>query len=50
LREIATWPGMSVERAARLVNALYLARSLMVMRSHPAARAEPASRLPSPRR
>ncbi|WP_119286676.1 hypothetical protein [Azohydromonas sediminis] len=49
LREIATWPGMSVERAARLVNALYLARSLMVMRAHPAARAEPASRLLSSR-
>lgn len=41
LREIATWPGMSVERASRLLNALYLASSLMITRSHPAARAQP---------
>jgi hypothetical protein len=31
---------MSAERAARLLNALYLSSALMVMRSHPAARAE----------
>ncbi len=40
LREIARWPGMSTERAARLLNALYLVGGLMVMRTHPAARAE----------
>jgi len=40
LRDIARWPGMSPERAARLLNALYLSSALMVMRSHPAARAE----------
>jgi hypothetical protein len=38
MREVASWPGMSVERASRLLNALYLAGSLMVTRSHPAAR------------
>lgn len=38
MREVARWPGMSVERASRLLNALYLAGSLMVTRSHPAAR------------
>lgn len=46
LREIATWPGVGVERGARLLNALYLTRSLMVMRSHPAARPEPVDRTP----
>lgn len=40
LRDIARWPGMSSERAARLLNALYLTSALMVMRSHPAARTE----------
>jgi hypothetical protein len=40
LRDIARWPGMSTERAARLLNALYLTSALMVMRSHPAARPE----------
>jgi hypothetical protein len=38
LRDIARWPGMSIERACRLLNALYLSSALMVMRSHPAAR------------
>jgi hypothetical protein len=38
LRDIAAWPGMNAERAARLVNALYLTGSLMVTRTHPAAR------------
>ena len=42
LRAIASWPGMSVERASRLLNALYLTSSLMVTRTHPAARAQPA--------
>jgi hypothetical protein len=41
LREIAKWPGMSADRASRLLNALYLATGLMVTRSHPAARSEP---------
>ncbi len=43
MREIASWPGMSAERAARLLNGLYLASSLLVTRAHPAARAEPRS-------
>jgi hypothetical protein len=40
LRDIAKWPGMSTDRACRLLNALYLTSALMVMRSHPAARTE----------
>ncbi|WP_309624913.1 hypothetical protein, partial [Methylibium sp.] len=38
MRDVAAWPGMSTERASRLLNALYLASSLMVTRHHPAAR------------
>jgi hypothetical protein len=41
LRGIASWPGMDVERASRLINALYLASSLMVTRTAAAARPEP---------
>ena len=41
LRDIAHWPGMSVERASRLLNGLYLSSSLLSTRAHPAARAEP---------
>lgn len=41
LRDIAAWPGMSVERASRLLNALYLTGGLMMTRTHPAARSEP---------
>jgi hypothetical protein len=41
LRDIAGWPGMSLERASRLLNALYLSSALIVTRSHPAARPEP---------
>ena len=41
LREISRWPGMSVERASRLLNGLYLASALLATRAHPAARAEP---------
>jgi hypothetical protein len=41
LRDIALWPGMSVERASRLLNALYLSSALLVTRTHPAARNEP---------
>lgn len=43
LREIATWPGLSIERASRLLNALYLSSSLVIARTHPAARSEPGS-------
>jgi len=43
LREVASWPGLSIERASRLLNALYLTGALMVSRSHPAARNEPRS-------
>ena len=41
LRDVASWPGLSVERASRLLNALYLSGALMISRSHPAARSEP---------
>ncbi len=41
LRTIAGWPGMDLDRASRLLNALYFASSLLVTRTHPAARAEP---------
>lgn len=44
LREIAQWPGMSTERASRLLNGLYLAGSLLTTRTHPAARDEKDSR------
>jgi hypothetical protein len=37
LREIATWPGFDRERAARLLNGLYLQAALMVSRTHPGA-------------
>ena len=38
LREIAQWPGMSVERASRLLNGLYLVGCLLITRTHPGAR------------
>jgi len=41
LRDMSGWPGLSVERASRLLNALYLASALLVTRTHPAARNEP---------
>lgn len=41
LKQIADWTGMSTERGARLLNALYLGQNLMVSRSAAAARAEP---------
>ncbi len=41
LKDIANWPGMSLDRACRLLNALYLSGGLMVTRSHPAARQAP---------
>jgi hypothetical protein len=37
LRDIAQWPGLGRERAARLLNALYLQSGLIVSRTHPAA-------------
>jgi len=40
VRDIARWPGMSPERASRLLNGLYLAGSLLVSRTHPSAREE----------
>ena len=46
LRDIAAWPGMSVERASRMLNALYLASSLLTSRTHPAARPEPRGAAP----
>jgi hypothetical protein len=42
LRDMSTWPGLSVERASRLLNALYLFSSLMITRSSSAAKEEPA--------
>jgi len=50
LRDIAAWPGMSTERASRLLNALYLNQGLMVMRSHPSAREDGAGLLERLRR
>lgn len=41
LKQIAAWPGMSAERGARMLNALYLASNLMVTRSSTIAQAEP---------
>ncbi|HSW05262.1 hypothetical protein [Aquabacterium sp.] len=41
LHDMQHWPGMSLERASRLLNGLYLTGGLMVTRSHPAARDEP---------
>ena len=37
LSEIARWPGMGTERASRMLNALYLNTSLMILRSPQAA-------------
>jgi len=37
LRELSDWPGLDRERAARLLNALYLQSGLIVSRSHPDA-------------
>ena len=41
LRELAEWPGLDRDRAARLLNALYLQAGLMISRSHPDAVSEP---------
>ncbi len=37
LRELSQWPGLSRERAMRLLNGVYLQAGLIVTRSHPAA-------------
>ena len=37
LAEIASWPGLDRERAARLLNGLYLQAELILSRSHPEA-------------
>ena len=37
LRDISAWQGIGVQRATRLLNALYLQSGLIVSRSHPAA-------------
>ena len=41
LRTICHWPGMSLERASRLLNGLYLSSALLATRAHPAARSAP---------
>lgn len=46
LRVIAQRPGMTLGRARRLLNALYLVSGLMVLRSHRAARQEPGVERP----
>ncbi len=38
LRRVAQWPGMSVERASRMLNGLYLSSNLIVSRTHHTAR------------
>jgi hypothetical protein len=38
LADIALWPGMDRDRAARLLNGVYLQGNLIILRSHPAAR------------
>lgn len=43
LADIARWPGMDRERAARLLNGVYLQGGLMVLRTHPAAREAPSN-------
>lgn len=43
LRDIAGWPGMSLERASRLLNGLYLTGSLIVLRRPDAGRREASS-------
>lgn len=44
LSTIARWPGMSIERASRLLNGVYLAGQLLVTRTRAAASQTPASR------
>jgi hypothetical protein len=49
LRAVSEWPGMSLERGVRLLNALHLVSNLMVTRTHPAARPEPRAAQPARR-
>jgi hypothetical protein len=42
VRDVARWPGMSTERASRLLNGLYLAGNLLITRTRQSAREEPA--------
>lgn len=44
LRDIARWPGMTPERAVRLLNALFVQGGLIVLRAHHAARQAPDMR------
>jgi hypothetical protein len=44
LKQITAWPGMTQERASRLLNGLYLISDLMITRAHHAARDEPGQR------
>jgi len=43
LREIAQWPGMSTERASRLINGMYLTGKLLITRTHAVAREQGAA-------
>ncbi len=40
LRSLADWPGLDLERASRLLNAIYLQSALIITRSHPDAVSE----------
>lgn len=42
LRDLARWPGMTLDRAVRLLNALYVQGGLIVLRAHHAARQPPS--------
>lgn len=42
VEEVASWSGMSMARANRLLNGLYLNGGLMISRSHPATLRRPA--------
>jgi hypothetical protein len=44
LRDLAQWPGMSTERASRLLNGLYLGGSLLISRANAAARGKDDTR------
>jgi hypothetical protein len=43
LRDMAGWPGLTLERGSRLLNALYLFSSVLVTRGTSAAREEPTA-------
>jgi hypothetical protein len=44
LRSISSWPGMTMERASRLLNGLYLVSAVIATRAHPAAAPDAESR------